>query len=110
QEKGDDTPAAPQKPAVSPEVDAWLTKLEARSDEIRTLTARLRYDKIDALLGDEQRRFGMLHYQAGPPARFAVHFDRLVVDGNRGRQQNRWYVFDGRWLVERLDDEKQFRK
>ena len=102
-------PAAERAP-VDPLVDDWLTRLEGRSKETKTLIANLRYDKIEAMLGDAQRRFGTLHYQAGPPARFAVHFDRLVVDGDRGRKQNRWYIFDGRWLVERLDDEKQFRK
>ncbi len=105
-----EAPPAPPAATVTPEVDDWLTRLEKRSDEIKSLTARLRYDKVDALLGDAQRRFGSLHYKAGPPARFAVHFDQLIVDGNQGRKQNRWYIFDGRWLVERLDDEKQFRK
>ncbi|MCC7407040.1 MAG: outer-membrane lipoprotein carrier protein LolA, partial [Phycisphaeraceae bacterium] len=31
----------------------------------------------------------------------------LLAD-ERMEKQDRWYIFDGRWLVERLDDRKQF--
>ncbi len=63
------------------------------------------YDRIQRLVGDRQRRFGNLTYDAGPPARFAIHFDRLLVDQRLDRDE-RWYIFDGRWLVERYDQEK----
>ena len=74
-----------------------------------TLSAQLRYDRIQGLVGDRQRRFGALVYEAGPPGRFAVHFDRVLVDERLDRQ-DRWYVFDGVWLVERHEDQKLFMK
>ncbi len=49
-------------------------------------------------------------YLSGPPARFAAHFDLLIA--GRRVPQDRWYVFDGVWLVEKVADQepKTFRK
>ena len=96
--------------ATNPNTDAFMNQIEQQSKQIKTLKAKLRYDRIQSLLGDEQRRFGRLIYDAGPPARFAIHFDKRVTDGDRLDRQNRWHIFDGRWLVRRFDDEKQFWK
>lgn len=87
----------------------WLGKIEARSRHTKTLHAKLRYDRVQGLVGDRQRRFGTLVYDAGPPSRFSVHFDYLLVDRRLDRQ-DRWYVFDGQWLVERYDQDKLFIK
>lgn len=102
---GDKQPVAAEQDQVS----ALLSRIEQRADQIDTLHAKLTYDRIQGLLGDKQRRFGELWYDGRTPARFAVHFDKLYVNG-RGDKQNRWYIFDGQWLVERLDDRKQFIK
>lgn len=103
------TQAVPTAPAIAvpcdPATDALLERIEAASAEIRTLTGRLRYDRRQPVLGDEQRRFGELRYEAGPPARFAVHFNRLVYDGTAVRQNQHW-IFDGRWLLERDEQER----
>lgn len=105
--------AADQTPATAPatgpadEADAWLDRIAAVHKDVHALRAELVYDRIQGLLGDQQRRFGTLDYVAGPPAKFAIHFDRLLAD-ERMEKQDRWYIFDGRWLVERLDDRKQF--
>ena len=105
-----DAKSAPQADLlICEKLESWLDRLEARSAKVETLESRIVYDKIQKLLGDKQRRLGKLIYEAGPPARFAVHFDKLMFD-RRQEKQNRWYIFDGRWLVERLDDRKQFRK
>jgi hypothetical protein len=69
----------------------------------------VRYDRVQQLVGDKQIRFGTLSYDAGPPARVAVHFNQVVVDDAR-RPQDQWWVFDGIWLVERHDAQKQFIK
>jgi len=82
-----------------------LDRIEQQAAGVKSLHAELVYDRIQQLVGDRQRRFGSLIYQAGPPARFAVHFDRLLVD-RRLDHDDRWYLFDGQWLVERYDDEK----
>lgn len=99
--------------APSKEVDDLLHRLEKVSKETKTLHARLRYDAIQGEVRDEQRRFGNLVYQAGPPASFGVHFDRILVESGGkkvSRLSNRWYIFDGKWLVEKLEDKKQFFK
>lgn len=95
--------------AIDPKLDIWLDRLEAKSAEIKSLQVKLRFDKIQVLQGDQQRRFGVLYFQAGPPARFTAHFDKLIVD-NRADKQDRWYIFDGRWLAVRYDDDKTFHK
>ena len=100
-------PEVPPKP--SEEVVALLDKLEKQSKATQSLQAVVRYDLNQLLQGDEQTRFGKLIYVAGPPAKFAVHFETLRL-GNRAIPSNRWYVFDGQWLVEKLDDKKQFFK
>lgn len=89
--------------------EAWLEKIEQRAADITTLQAEVRYDRIQGLVGDSQRRFGSLVYVMGPPARFAVHFDLLLADTRLDRQDRR-YIFDGQWLVERYDNEKLFIK
>lgn len=101
------TQPTPQANDVTPETLQWLDKLEAQSKQTRTLTADIRYDREQGLLGDRQRRFGKLVYESGPPARYAIHFRRVLVD-KRADEQNRWYIFDGRWMVEKLEDQKQF--
>src|SRR5262245_27236656 len=78
-------PAPTTQPAVEakidPAVDALLDRIEAKSKDLRTFKADLRYDRNQILVSDKQRRFGSIVYVVGPPAKFAVHFDRLVVDG-----------------------------
>ncbi len=86
-----------------------LTKVEKATHAIEAMTGKITYDRIQGLLGDKQRRYGSLVYHAGPPARFAIHLDRMLID-RAIRPRDRWYIFDGRWLVERLDDEKRFTK
>ncbi|GAB4109617.1 MAG: hypothetical protein Kow00105_18360 [Phycisphaeraceae bacterium] len=80
--------------------EAWLDRIERKADGIETLTAKLRYDNNQLLLGDEQRRFGTMVYHAGPPPRFRVHFDRKLVDGHWS-QPDLYYIFDGIWLLKR---------
>ncbi len=105
-----ETAPASTQPAASRarvEVENLLTRIEAKHESVKTLEAPLRYDRNQIVLDDKQRRFGKLIYVAGPPPKFAIHFDKVVI--NRARSdQDRWYVFDGRYLVERLYDRKQF--
>lgn len=94
---------------VDPAADELLTRIEAKAKDLRTFKADLRYDRNQVLVGDKQRRFGKIVYVVGPPAKFAVQFDRLLVDG-RVEQQNQWFIYDAKWLVERNDAEKSFIK
>ncbi len=92
------------------EADVLLARIAQRMNAVTSVQATVRWDKVQSLQGDEQRRFGTLTYLAGPPARFAVHFNRLLLDGGRSEEQNRRWIYDGHWLVERNDDLKQFFK
>jgi len=89
--------------------EAWLDKIEAKSKELKSIQADVIYDRNQVLQGDRQRRTGKLVCVTGPPAKFAVHFTNLIVD-DRADKQDRWFLFDGQWLVERQDTEKLFMK
>ena len=103
------TPPTAHQTQTDDSADDWLDRIENRAKQIKTLHAKITYDRIQQLVGDRQRRFGTLVYDAGPPGQFAVLFDRLLVDSRLDRDE-RQYIFDGQWLVERYDDEKLFIK
>jgi len=104
-------PEAPQSQPESSQsqpddsAESWLDRIEAAADDVETLTAKLRYDRNQLLLGDEQRRFGELIYQAGPPPRFKIHFDRKFVDG-AWTQPNLYYIYDGQWLLKKDEENR----
>lgn len=99
---------------VDDRVIEWLDRLEERGEQIETLTGSVSYTREDELLGERQIRLGKLAYAAADaeedePARFAVHFDQLVID-DALREQDRAYIFDGEWLVEKQADRRLFHK
>ncbi len=85
-------------PPEKAHAEAWLDRIEAAANDVTSLTADLRYDRNQLLLGDEQRRFGTLVYQAGPPPKFQVHFNKKLVD-DHWSQPDLYYIYDGRWLL-----------
>ena len=99
------TPAPPEVPAgaeaPTPEVDALLDQIEARAAELKTYRVDKLVFKTSMLTGDEQRRLGTLAYEAGPPGKFAVHFNKLITGEGRADAMDTKYIFDGRWLLER---------
>ena len=101
-----DTSQAAKPPS---ETDIWLDRIENRASQVKTLKAKLRYDRIQNLIQSTQIRHGTLQYVAGPPAGFAIQFKVLIENGRRTPQNNR-YIFDGRWLVERYENQKLFIK
>lgn len=90
-------------------VDELLTALETVDGTIDRLSAEIQYVRLFELLGDRQERRGRLYFEAasGPEAthRFRVEFDQLRI-GRRVEQDRQVYIFDGRWLVEKLPDER----
>ena len=100
-------PATKPADAGTNTAEAWLEKIERRAADIETLQAKLRYDRIQGLLGDEQRRLGTLAYDAGPPPRFRANFHKRIVN-RRGDHIDRTWIFDGHWLAERNGDDKTF--
>jgi len=92
-------------PPAKAQAVAWLERIEQSAGDTHTLTADLRYDRNQLLLGDKQRRFGELVYHAGPPPKFQIHFIKLLVD-DHWTQPDLKYIYDGRWLLKR-DQENQ---
>ena len=96
-------------------LDELLEAIDAADEQIDALTAQISYDRRFLLQGDKQIREGSLAYRSTPPAEseqaptraFAVTFDRLIV-GDQARDQKQQFAFDGRWLIERDYDSKQF--
>jgi hypothetical protein len=98
-------PDVPQSQPDDGSAEAWLDRIEQAATDVKSLTADLRYDRNQLLLGDEQRRFGTLVYEAGPPPKFEVHFDRKMVDGH-WTQPDLYYIYDGHWLLKRDHENK----
>ncbi|MBX3364594.1 MAG: hypothetical protein KF866_07495 [Phycisphaeraceae bacterium] len=94
-------------------VDDLLNALERAGHDLQTLRSDLYYTKLFVREGDMQTRMGTLYLDASrghDRRRFAVHWNDLIVDGRRQVDYRHAYIFDGEWLVERLDKEKQFIK
>ncbi len=94
--------------------DALLEELESADESISTLSANIVYDRIFMLQGDRHVRYGKLYFDVHempedqPPYRtFAIHFEKLVLDGAVRDDKQAW-IFDGRWLVEKRFVEKQY--
>ncbi len=103
--------------------DDLLLALERSGEDLRTFQAKIIYTKLFPFEGDEQTRVGTLYYVVEPARetgivgeeievrrKFAVHFDVLHFDGRIERGEDRSYVFDGQWLVEKLHKERQLFK
>ncbi|MCE7972454.1 MAG: outer membrane lipoprotein carrier protein LolA [Leptolyngbya sp. PLA2] len=96
--------------------DDLLRELERTGESVTRFSATVRYVKTFAIAGDTETRDGSLVFVtdpaddgATPRRRFLIEFDRLTV-GRRVEQKPQTYVFDGRWLLERLPSEKQIVK
>jgi hypothetical protein len=133
--QSDPKPAAPADapPPVDPKVADLLARLEKSNATLRTAVANIRYLKVFSELegGDKHIRDGVIYFAqelsrdlapalappvAGQPPRrgFAIHLKSLEIDAggptNILRDEPRRWVFDGVWLTEFRDAEKQFTK
>ncbi len=92
-----------------------LTALAEKDAQTTTLSGGVRYTIINALENDKQTRYGKLaitnsdNTDSAQSRRYAVQFKTLEID-DRQEQVDEQYIFDGRWFVERLPEEKQFNK
>jgi Flp pilus assembly protein TadD len=92
-------------------LDALLDALEQADEDIEQLSAKLIYEREYALAGDTQERSGSLAFlnitdDEGETSRaFAVVFDTTTI-GDRRESDGRTFVFDGRWLTERIPEEQ----
>jgi hypothetical protein len=98
-------------PAASP-ARAFMESLAKTDESINTMTGQVQYTIIQALESDLQKRIGNLYlttdHESGQRG-YAVRFNSLQLD-NRLSDIREHYIFDGRWFVERLPDQKQFNK
>ena len=102
------TQPTPDTEAV--DAETVLMRLTDQVSAIDTLTAQLRYDRIQQIVGDTQRRFGTLMYERSAPRdRFALRFRHLLVDGTL-RDHKRSYISNGDLLVERRPSQKRLIK
>jgi len=99
-----------------------LVALERIDDRVDTLMADLQYDKRFHLQGDRHVRRGKLFYRAERPEEvagdgkrvrprraFEIDFQDLwLVSANRQEDDRQTWVFDGRWLIEKRPDQKQY--
>lgn len=95
--------------------EALLDDIEKADRAIKTLTAKVVYEKRFDLGGDTQTRWGRMIYtddkmpDAERKRRFAVHFDRLRV-GSRLEEERRSYLFDGVWFIEKRHNDSEISK
>jgi hypothetical protein len=108
--------------AVDPAAAKLLGELETADEQLRTFSAELIWRKVNGLAGDVTERQGRLAYLdsrrdvsanadagVGGQRKFAVDitFER---HGDRKNPDAKSYVFDGRWLVERVAGQKKMTK
>ncbi|KAA0215321.1 MAG: hypothetical protein DYG94_04465 [Leptolyngbya sp. PLA3] len=98
-----------------------LAALERADRDIRTFSSQIRYTRLFEIENDIQTRIGRLYFRTDPPAEVnseqptarrrwvAVRFEQFIA-GLRSDKQEKLWVFDGQWLVEKDPVEKQFLK
>ena len=101
----------PNQASSSTTAEQWLGIVEKRLEGIRSIMADLQLEKVEGIgvLDEKEMRKGRIVFTTGPPAKFSIHLVQLLID-QRPQKQNQWYIFDGRWLVDRDDNEKIFTK
>jgi hypothetical protein len=97
---------------LDPGVGDVLARVEAAAKDLESFTADIAYEKESAELGRREVRTGQIIYRVDPETKaksFAILFDFVIV--NRVRRENKkHYIFNGRWLVEIDEQQKQFIK
>ena len=89
-----------------------LNALSTHDRATTSLTGQIRFTNINALENDRQQRLGKLAIKSVPDSDqrlYAVIFQKLIID-DRQETIDEHFIFDGRWFVERLPEEKQFNK
>ncbi|MGJ8637572.1 MAG: LolA family protein [Phycisphaerales bacterium] len=110
-------PTAPATNAPEPDpARAFMDSLALADSEIDSMTGQIQYVVIQSLESDLQKRTGQLYLrtlrdeETGEEHRdYAVRFNTLQLD-DRLSDIREHFIFDGRYFVERLADEKQFNK
>jgi len=109
------TPQTTPQTAINP-ARQFMDSLASKDTKINSMTGQIQYTIIQALESDLQKRKGQLYLRTvrddqynSEHRDYAVRFDTLQLD-DRLSDIREHYIFDGRWFVERLADQKQFNK
>jgi hypothetical protein len=93
-------PAAAGLKADDPKLDAILTELERKGDEIENIQADITFTKTDPVLEDKQVFKGILRFkQDKPNPRFFIEFNKFIQEGIE-REKKEWHIFDGEYYIE----------
>jgi len=91
-------------------VDHLLDAIEQADEGLSTIQAEVQYDRHLEIQNDRILRRGTIYYSVdGKNKKFAVRFTERIVD-RIPRAEDETIIFDGRWVVERREDIKQFVK
>ena len=100
-----------QAPQPEPkDLDGWLNAIEKKAKSIKSLQANLRYERFNDLLDSREIRIGTLFYQAEPTKKFAANFRLKISPNGRGDKIDQSWIFDGRWLAEKNNSTKFFKR
>ncbi len=91
-----------------------LRALEAADEGLRTFSAQVRWDRTFRLQGDRHTRLGELFFEVKPDPEggedlrtFAVDFRNLIIDDVQRTDRSQW-IFDGQWLIEKIERDKKY--
>jgi len=112
-------PVAPVAKGAAAEIrtaEDLLAALEDADKGVHTLRAQIVYERYMYMQDESQIRYGSLYFRNerdaadAPPRRaFAITLEHMLVDDVM-RLDQKHYIFDGEWLVEKILEEKLFRK
>jgi len=95
--------------AISPEIDAVLTNLEKRSDGLKDIRCKIRFEEDDQINLSKIVKVGTVRLMVTDSnPRALVHFERCAIDGVLRKQE--WYLFDGRFWYEAIERLQQVTK
>jgi len=95
--------------AISPEIDTILTRLEKRSDGLKDIRCKIRFEEDDQINLAKNIKTGSVRLMVTDTnPRAFVHFERCEIDGVRRKQE--WYLFDGRFWHEAIERLEQVTK
>jgi len=105
-------PASAAAPDVPPHLEALLDELEASGRDLTGFTADITYERFDALLERREVRLGEILFRvdrASGTKSFAILFTRIVIN-RRANNEPKHFIFDGRWLAEINEADRQLIK
>ena len=84
-------------------VDDVLDALHNRGQDLKEFVADVALTDVDTVMGSTTKRIGKVWFQSRPDgdARLHVRFDRKSIEDKPPMQEEKEYLLDGGWLVDR---------